>query len=139
MYTIKEVATLLNLTNHTVRFYTDKGLVPSLKRDNSNNRIFDEEAIRWLRAAKNLKKCGMSIEDIKRYVDLCEVGDNSIHERYEMIRKQKNKVIIQLDEAIRMKEFITKKEDHYLKIVNKVVRDDTNPYSKNERQKNCLN
>lgn len=33
MYTVKDVAKLLDLTEHTVRFYTDKGLVPSLQRD----------------------------------------------------------------------------------------------------------
>jgi len=33
MYTVKEVAKLLDLTEHTVRYYTDKGLVPSVQRD----------------------------------------------------------------------------------------------------------
>jgi hypothetical protein len=44
MYTVKEVAKLLNMTEHTVRYYTDMGLVPSLKRDKNGNRLFDEKS-----------------------------------------------------------------------------------------------
>jgi len=31
----------------------------------------------------------MSVKDIKTYVDLCLEGDSTIHERYEIILKQK--------------------------------------------------
>ncbi|MEM5008483.1 MerR family transcriptional regulator [Priestia megaterium] len=33
IYTVKEVTKLLDLTQHTIRFYTDKRLVPSLQCD----------------------------------------------------------------------------------------------------------
>jgi Predicted transcriptional regulators len=48
MYTVKEIAKLLDMTEHTVRYYTDMGLVPSLKRDKNGNRLFDEESKNWL-------------------------------------------------------------------------------------------
>jgi hypothetical protein len=32
MYTVKEVAQMLDLTEHTVRYYTDRELVPSVQR-----------------------------------------------------------------------------------------------------------
>lgn len=127
MYTVKEVAELLDLTVHTIRFYTDKGLVPGLQRDKNNNRIFNDDSIHWLTGAKNLKKCGMSVEDIKKYVDLCLEGDATIEERYEIIRKQKEAVLAQLEEVKFMAEFITNKEEHYRDIINQVIPDDTNP------------
>ncbi|WP_243151275.1 MerR family DNA-binding transcriptional regulator [Clostridium butyricum] len=43
MYTIKEIAYILNMTEHSVRYYSDMGLIPSLKRNSNGNRIFDEE------------------------------------------------------------------------------------------------
>lgn len=127
MYTVKEVAQLLNLTEHTVRFYTDKGLVPNLQRDKNNNRIFDENAVHWLTGAKRLKKCGMSVDDIKKYVDLCLEGETTIEERYEMIRQQKEDVLAQLKEIKSMAEYITNKEKHYRDIMNGLIPDDTNP------------
>lgn len=65
MYTVKDVAKLLDITEHTVRFYTDKGLVPSVQRDKNNIRLFDQESINWLTGVKYLKQCGMTVEDIK--------------------------------------------------------------------------
>jgi len=127
MYTVKDVAKLLDLTEHTVRFYTDKGLVPNLQRDKNNNRLFNDDAINWLTGAKRLKKCGMSVEDIKKYVELSLAGDSTIEERYEMIRKQKEAVLKQLEEVKLMAEYITNKEKHYRDILNLEIPDDTNP------------
>jgi DNA-binding transcriptional MerR regulator len=127
LYTVKEVANLLELTEHTVRFYTDKGLVPSVQRDKNNNRLFDEESINWLTGVKYLKQCGMTVEDIKTYVDLCLKGDNTIQERYEIILKQKEIAQTQLEEAKQRAKYMEEKANHYLDIINGVVPDDMNP------------
>ena len=127
MYTVKEVAKLLNLTEHTVRFYTDKGLVPSLQRDKNNNRLFDDESLNWLTGVKYLKECGMSIEDIKSYVDLCLEGGSTIQERYEIIMKQKAIAQAQLEEAKQRAKYMEAKANHYFEILNGVIPDDTNP------------
>ncbi len=127
MYTVKEVAKLLDLTEHTVRFYTDKGLVPSIQRDKNNNRLFNDASVHWLTGAKRLKKCGMSVDDIKKYVDLCLEGESTVEERYAMIQKQKEVVFAQLEEVKSMAEYITKKEKHYQDIIEHVILDDTNP------------
>jgi DNA-binding transcriptional MerR regulator len=42
MYTVKEVAQKTNLTVHTIRFYTDKGLIPNVQRNKNNARLFEE-------------------------------------------------------------------------------------------------
>lgn len=129
------MAKLLDLTEHTVRFYTDKGLVPTLKRDKNNNRLFDEESINWLTGVKYLKQCGMTVEDIKTYVDLCLKGDSTIQERYEIILKQKEIAEAQLEEAKRTVKFMDEKANHYLDIINKVIPDDTNPGKWQEKNK----
>ncbi|MDL5039621.1 MerR family transcriptional regulator [Heyndrickxia coagulans] len=127
MYTVKEVAQLLELTEHTIRYYTDKGLVPSVQRDKNNNRLFDDESINWLTGVKYLKQCGMSVKDIKTYVDLCLEGDATIEERYEIILKQKEIALQRLEEAKRTAEYMEEKARHYLDIINHVIPDDTNP------------
>ncbi|WP_142827989.1 MerR family transcriptional regulator [Planococcus soli] len=127
MYTVKEVSKLLGLTNHAVRFYTDKGLVPTLQRDKNNNRLFDDEAINWLTGVKHLKQSGMSVEDIKRYVDLCLEGRSTMQERYEIIMKQQEIALSQLEEAEQRAEYMKNKASHYLKIINGNIPDDTNP------------
>lgn len=127
MYTIKEVSKMLNLTEHTIRFYTDKGLVPSLQRDKNNKRVFNDASIQWLSGAKKLKKCGMSVDHIKKYVDLCLEGSSTMDERYEMISNQKEEVLKQQEEINSMANYITNKEKHYRDIMHNIIPDDTNP------------
>jgi len=127
VYTVKEVAMLLDLTEHTVRFYTDKGLVPNLQRDKNNKRLFDDEAINWLTGVKYLKQCGMSVEDIKTHVNLCLEGGSTIQALYDIIFKQKTIAQEQLEEAKRTVKYMEEKVNHYLDIINGVVTDDTNP------------
>lgn len=127
MYTVKDISGILGLTEHTVRYYTDIGLVPNMKRDKNNIRVFDEEAVNWLTGVKYLKQCGMSIEDIKGYVNLCLAGEDTIQERYEIILRYEAIAKAQLEEAKERLNYMSKKASHYLDIVNKVIPDDTNP------------
>lgn len=109
MYTVKEAAARTNLTEYAVRFYTDEGLVPTLKRDKNNRRQFDESAIGWLTTVKCLRECGMSIVEIKAYCDLCLEGDDTISERYEIISKRKEIALEQIEEAKQRLEHIEHK------------------------------
>ncbi|MCM3790183.1 MerR family transcriptional regulator [Domibacillus indicus] len=127
MYTVKEAARLLDLTEHSVRYYTDKGLVPSVQRDKNNIRLFDDESINWLRGVKNLRQAGMSVEAVKAYIDLCLEGDATIPQRYEIILEQKAVALAQLEEAKRIAKFMEDKASHYLDIINQVASDDMNP------------
>ncbi|CZQ92500.1 helix turn helix mercury resistance [Trichococcus palustris] len=127
MYTVKEVSKMLGMTEHTIRFYTDKGLVPSLQRNQNNNRLFDEKSIHWLKGAQILRGCGMSIEVIKAYVDLCLQGDSTIRERYEIILKQKEIVDAKLIEITQKAESITNKANNYEYVMNHLIPDNSNP------------
>ncbi|MCQ4637596.1 MerR family transcriptional regulator [Anaerovorax odorimutans] len=127
MYTVKEVSKMLDLSEHTVRFYTDKGLVPSLKRDKNNNRLFDDESINWLTGVKYLRDCGMPLESVKKYVDLCLEGDSTIEMRYQIILEQKAKAQAQLEEAQKRLAYMEKKAEMYRETLEQHVPDRLNP------------
>ena len=69
-YTIKQMAEMFGVTENTLRFYTDKGLLPCA-RDGGNRRVFNEESVNWMQGIHCLKGCGASIEDIQEYCRLC--------------------------------------------------------------------
>ncbi|MGG7178356.1 MerR family transcriptional regulator [Clostridium paraputrificum] len=127
MYTVKEIAKCLNMTEHTVRYYTDMGLVPTLKRNKNGNRLFDENSKNWLIGIKNLRGSGMSIQAIKDYVDLCLEGESTLEKRYEIILEQKKKVEEQLREINERYKYIEYKEKWYLDIMNNRIPDNSNP------------
>ena len=129
MYTVKETARITGLTEHAVRFYTDKGLVPSVQRDDHNNRLFDEEAVNWLHGVRCLKQSGMPIRDIKAYVDLCLQGDATIPQRYALMMKHKEEALARLEEAKRHVAHLEEKTALYQAILEGRSPDTTNPLS----------
>ena len=99
-YTIRQMAEMFNVTEHTLRFYTDKGLLPC-ERDGGNRRVFNEESVNWMQGIMCLKGCGASIEDIGEYCRLCllEESEENLRARYAIILKQRDEAYARLAEA----------------------------------------
>ena len=137
-YTMKQMAEMFDVTEHTLRFYTDKGLLPC-KRDGGNRRVFDEESVNWMQGIKCLKGCGASIEDIKEYCRLCllEESEENLRARYEIILKQREEAYKRLEEAKATVEYMEGKVVHYEAILSGLEPDDTNPrnWTKENRPK----
>lgn len=113
MYSMKETCEKLDISYETLKYYCNEGLVPNVKRDEHNYRIFDDNNINWLKSLMCLKKCGMTIQDIKSYLDLCLQGESSIPERKLILEKQKENLqnkIAELNESI---DFINYKQQLY--------------------------
>ena len=78
MYSMKEACSLTNMTYENLKFYCNEGLVPNVKRDRRNYRIFDEHDIKWIQSLNCLKSCGMSLAEMKIYLALCLAGEGTI-------------------------------------------------------------
>ena len=94
MYSMKEACTLTDMTYENLKFYCNEGLVPNVKRDSRNYRVFDEHDIKWIQSLNCLKSCGMSIAEMKEYLALCMEGEGTIPER-KMILAEKKKSLLQ--------------------------------------------
>lgn len=81
LYSMKETCDKTGLTYDSLKFYCNQGLVPNVKRNKSNYRMFDDNDINWIRSLSCLKCCGMTIVEMKKYLDLCLKGEESIPER----------------------------------------------------------
>lgn len=88
-YSMKQACQEVGMTYEAIKFYCNQGLVPNVKRDKNNYRAFDERDIQWIKGLTCLKRCGMSLEDIKRYLALCLKGKSTIPERKEILSKQR--------------------------------------------------
>ena len=88
MYTMMQACREANMTYQALKFYCNEGLVPNVKRDGNNRRIFDERDVKWIKDLVCLKKCGMSIQEMKEYLDLCLQGQATIPQRKEMLTKK---------------------------------------------------
>ena len=80
MYTIGQISEMFNIPVSTLRYYDKEGLFPNMKRE-SNIRKFDDSEIETLRIIECLKKSGMEIKDIRRYMELCSKCSSTYAER----------------------------------------------------------
>ena len=96
-YTIKQVSNMLNIPATTLRYYDKEGLLPYIERRGSGYRIFSESDIDMLRLIECLKATGMSIKDIKQFVDWTKLGDASLKERHDMFLERKRVVEEQME------------------------------------------
>ena len=94
MYSMKEACTLTNMTYENLKFYCNEGLVPNVKRDRRNYRVFDEHDIKWIQSLNCLKSCGMSIAEMKQYLALCMEGEGTIPE-CKVILAEKKETLLQ--------------------------------------------
>ena len=62
MYTMMQVCKETHLTYQALKFYCNEGLVPHVKRDKNNRRVFDEKDLKWIQDLVCLKNCGMGIQ-----------------------------------------------------------------------------
>lgn len=127
-YTMKQMAEMFDVTEHTLRFYTDKGLLPC-ERDGGNRRIFNDESVNLMHGIKCLKGCGASIEDIREYCRLCllEESEENLQARYAIIKKQREEACKRLEEAMATLKYMDDKVAHYEAILAGSAPDDTNP------------
>lgn len=98
VYTVGEAAKILNVAPSTIRYYDKEGLLPFVERAGGGMRIFREKDFNWLLIIECLKKSGLSIKDIKNYMDMVSKGDETIEERLALFQNQREKVIKQMEE-----------------------------------------
>jgi DNA-binding transcriptional MerR regulator len=89
-YAIKEVAEKFNISPHTLRYYEKERLIPSIHRENNGHRRYNDTDLEWIQIVCCMRATGMSITYIKKYIDLCLLGENTVPERRQIILCQKD-------------------------------------------------
>lgn len=88
MYTMMQACRETDMTYQALKFYCNQGLVPNVKRDQNNRRVFDEHDIKWIKDLMCLNRCGMSIQEMKEYLALCLEGPSTIPQRKVLLEKK---------------------------------------------------
>lgn len=88
-YTIKEVSNLSGLPASTLRYYEGIGIIPAIERDSSSKqRVYNQEDLNKIDTLACLHATGLSIEDMKTYIDNIDRGKAGIRGEIELLRSQ---------------------------------------------------
>ena len=113
MYTMKEACRKTGLSYETLKFYCNQGLVPNVKRDEQNRRVFDDRDIAWINSLNCLKNCGMGIKEMQEYIALCLQGQSSIPERKVILEKKRQELMQSLNRIQESIAYIDWKQQFY--------------------------
>ena len=113
MYTMMQVCKETGLTYQTLKYYCNEGLVPNVKRDKNNRRVFDERDVKWIKDLVCLKRCDMSIQEMKEYLDFCLQGPSTNLQRKEMLDRKKEALLSSIEELKGCVDYIDWKQDFY--------------------------
>ena len=107
MYTIGQVSEMFGLPISTLRYYDKQGLFPNMERL-SGIRQFSDGEIEAIRVIGCLKKFGLEIKDIKKFMNWCVAGPSTYADRRDLFLRQKESLereIAHMNKALDMLKF----------------------------------
>lgn len=118
LYTMKQTCEKTGLTYDTLKFYCNEGLIPNVKRDKNNYRVFNDKDIAWIKSLSCLKSCGMSIVEMKEYLALCLKGESTIPERQEILNNKLKELEHKINKIQDSINYIHWKQNFYNDVLN---------------------
>lgn len=113
MYTMRAVCNETGMAYETLKFYCNEGLVPNVKRNANNYRVFDDRDVAWIKSLTCLKNCGMSIQEMKEFIGLCMRGKASIPERKVILAQKRENLLKQMADLQASIDYIDWKQSFY--------------------------
>ncbi len=86
--TIAQTSKKFNIPTSTLRYYESSGLIDPVQKNESGHRVYTEKEFRRIRFIKTLRSAGITIEQIKIYVDLFHLGEHTIPQRKQILIDQ---------------------------------------------------
>lgn len=105
-YTISEVSKKLGVPSSTLRYYDKQGLLPFVDRDAAGRRSFKDNDLNFLEVIGCMKKCGMTIKEIRHFIDLCMKGDATLADRYQLLADEEAAVSKQIETLEKQRDFL---------------------------------
>lgn len=110
---IQEVAAQTGLSIHALRYYEQIGLVTPIAREDNGHRDYSEDDVYRIRFVTHLRAAGMPIAEIKRYVELASLGEETYGERLVILEAHQHAVEQHIAELQEHLGIISRKIAHY--------------------------
>ncbi|WP_433706907.1 MerR family transcriptional regulator [Paenibacillus illinoisensis] len=119
MYTISEMQSILNINASTLRYYEKEGILPEIERNDGGRRVYREEHVLLMKFLLCLKETGMSIEDLKAYMNLGYQVETMLEDRRDILIQHKKSVEEQISQIQSNLERIKQKIGFYDDLISK--------------------
>lgn len=101
------------LSLDTLRYYEREGLIGPIRRDAGGRRRYSEGDLAWLDVVTCLRRSGMGIADLRRFVGVLRDGAASSTEPVEMLRLHRERLVEDIEQIQAAISVIDGKIVHY--------------------------
>jgi MerR family transcriptional regulator, aldehyde-responsive regulator len=114
---IAEVSEQYGLSTDTLRYYERVGLIPTVNRNGSGIRDYNELDLRRVEFIKCMRSAGLPVEVLIDYVALVQQGDKTIEARKEILKEQRELLVSRMKEMQKTLDIL----DHKIGVYEKAV------------------
>ena len=87
-FLIGDISKMYGISQDTLRYYDKAGLLPSVKKNQAGRRIFTEDDLGYIEVIDCLKRSGIPVKEIAKFMDWCVEGDKTLPQRYAFMVEQ---------------------------------------------------
>jgi DNA-binding transcriptional MerR regulator len=95
---ISEVSEQYDISPDTLRYYERVGLIPTVNRNESGIRDYNQTDMEWVEFIKCMRSSGLPIEVLTEYVELVQEGDHTNEARKRILLKQRDELVRKMKE-----------------------------------------
>lgn len=85
---IGDITKMYGISQDTLRYYDKAGLLPFIKKNKAGRREFTEDDLGYIEVIDCLKRSGIPVKEIAKFMDWCVEGDKTLPQRYTFMIEQ---------------------------------------------------
>ena len=114
---IAEVSERYEMTPDTLRYYERVGLLPPVNRSESGIRDYSELDTRRVEFIKCMRRAGLPVDVLIKYMELLQQGDSTVEARKEILKQQRAQLAARMAEMQSTLDLL----DHKIEIYEKAL------------------
>ncbi|WP_048001041.1 MerR family transcriptional regulator [Lactiplantibacillus herbarum] len=110
---IKQASEQTGVSSAAIRYYEKEGLIPEIDRSETGNREIDDRIIRRITFVRQMRAAGMTIENLRRYIQLFDAQEDNTNEQISLLKTQLEEMEEKRDDMQAAIDHLHFKLDHY--------------------------
>ena len=112
-FLIDDISKMYGISQDTLRYYDKAGLLPFVKKNQAGRRVFTEDDLGYIEVIDCLKRSGIPVKEIAKFMDWCVEGDKTLPQRYAFMVEQEAVLEKKIHELQAQLDFLRWKKWYY--------------------------
>lgn len=112
-FLIGDISAMYNISQDTLRYYDKAGLLPFVRKNKAGRREFTEDDLGYIEVIDCLKRSGIPVKEIAKFMDWCVEGDQMLPQRYQFMIEQEAALEKKIHELQAQLDFLRWKKWYY--------------------------